>query len=271
MKRSRSYALEDARDRAGEARRLELQAQIGFDFEKPQLIAHGLPSQGTMLDLGAGQGSFLKLIAKEFPGLRCVAVDRNPALLELARANVTSVAQCDLADAQALSKLLEAERPDAVLLRFVLQHMSAAERASLLGTLAASPVRVIVADADADSSAFDPPSPLLSEAMNAVRELQERLGGDRRIGAKAEGLLRSAGFGRIVASRATIDSAQTGFARWWEAFGPVVCAGLLSRPAVREAVWEWGCDAGTAAHWRAKFDVVYASGIRNAEGISSTP
>ena len=266
MRRSRSYLLEDPEHRKAEAERLDRQARLLFPLERGALAQHGIKGGGqTVLDLGCGQGTFLALVAEAFPGTRCVGLDRNPALLEQAarRPGIATVAGCDLASPPALLAELERHRPDVALCRFVLQHMSPDERGSLLQALATygsrPALRIILADVDGASSFVDPPSPLLREARDGLRALQARMGGDRAIGGALPELLRDAGFEDVRASRVRVDSSAVGFAAWWAAFGPLLFAGLRSRPAAQEALREWAADPETAVRWRAGFDVCFAS------------
>lgn len=263
--RSRSYLLEHPQQRTAEAARLDLQARVLFPLEREALAEHGLAAGQTVLDLGCGQGTYLSLLAQAFAGTRCIGLDRNGHLLAEARARpgIAAVAACDLADPAALLLELERHRPDAVLSRFVLQHMSAGERDSLLRTIARyaarHPLRVVLADVDSATSFFEPPSPLLTEARDALGALQAREGGDRKIGGRLAGLLREAGLAEIRTSRVCATSDAIGFAVWWSAFGSLLQAGLRSRPAAQEALREWAADPQTAARWRAGFEICFAS------------
>jgi hypothetical protein len=265
MKRSRSYELKDPRHRAGEIERLALQARVCFSLEKAALAEHGLGGCASLLDLGCGQASFLSLVAGAFPGLRCFGADRNEALLEVARTQpgVSEAVRCDLTDPESLGSVLERLRPEAVLCRFVLQHMTPPEQRRLLEGLASwaahTPLLVVLADVDSDQGFFEPPSPLLREAQQNLVELQAKLGGDRRVGARLAAILRGAGFRDVRESGVCIDSAVVGFGDWWKAFGTVLAGGLASRPSAREALLEWGADPSTAAHFRAAFQLRYAS------------
>lgn len=263
--RSRSYLLEHSQQRAAEAERLDLQARVLFPLERQALVEHGLAPGQLLLDLGCGQGTFLSLIAQSFAGMRCIGLDRHPGLLSEARGRpgVAGVSVCDLADPPALLNELERHRPDVVLSRFVLQHMSPEERRSMLLTLAGHgarrPLRVVLADVDADSSFFEPPSPLLAEARAALAALQAREGGDRRIGARLAGLMLDAGFADVRTSRVCATTDAVGFDAWWAAFGSVLCAGLRWRPAAEEALREWAADPATSSRWRAGFEICFAS------------
>jgi SAM-dependent methyltransferase len=263
--RSRSYLLEHPQQRAAEAERLDLQARVLFPLERQALVEHGLAPGQLLLDLGCGQGTFLSLVAQSFPGIRCIGLDRHPVLLSEARIRpgIAGVWACDLADPPALLGELERHRPDVVLSRFVLQHMSPDERGSMLrtiaGHLARRPLRVVLADVDADSSFFEPPSPLLAEAREALVALQARAGGDRKIGARLGELLREAGFADVRTSRICATTDAVGFAAWWAAFGSLLCAGLRARPAAEEALREWAADPATASRWRAGFEICFAS------------
>ena len=263
--RSRSYLLEHPQQRAAEAERLDLQARVLFPLERQALIDHGLAPGQLLLDLGCGQGTFLSLIAQAFPGIRCVGLDRHSLLLAEARgrAGIADVSACDLADPPALLRELERHRPDVALCRFVLQHMSPDERRSMLRTIAGHaarrPLRVVLAEVDAGSSFFEPPSPLLAEAREGLAALQAREGGDRKIGARLAELLREAGFADVRTSRICATSDGLGFSTWWTAFGSVLLAGLGSRPAAQDAVREWAADPATPSRWRAGFEICFAS------------
>jgi SAM-dependent methyltransferase len=263
--RSRSYLLEHPQQRTAEAERLDLQARALFPLERAALADHGLTSGQTIVDLGCGQGTFLSLIAEAFAGTRCVGLDRNAALLAEARTRpgIAAVAACDLADPAALLLELERQRPDAVLSRFVLQHMSPPECDSLLRTVARyaarHPLRVVLADVDSSTSFFEPPSALLTQARDALGAMQAREGGDRKIGGRLAALLHDAGFAGIRTSRVCATSDAIGFGAWWAAFGSVLYAGLRARPAAQEALRDWAADPGTAARWRAGFEICFAS------------
>jgi SAM-dependent methyltransferase len=263
--RSLSYLLADEGQRAAEAGRLDRQARLLFPLERGALADHGLEAGHTVIDLGCGQGTYLQLIAESFANTRCVGLDRHPGLLGDARARpgVVAVAQCDLAERAALLRELDRFLPDLVLCRFVLQHMRPAEGSAMLSTLAKHaskrPVRAVLADVDAASSFFEPPSSLLSEAHQGLEALQSRSGGDRRIGARLPDLLRAAGFENPRSSRVLVDSRATGFGAWWSAFGSLLSAGLASRPAAQEALLEWGTNPATGDSFRAGFEVCFAS------------
>jgi SAM-dependent methyltransferase len=263
--RSRSYFLSDPGERSAEAERLDRQARLLFPFERDALAAHGLAPRRTVVDLGCGQGTYLELVAAAFAGTRCVGLDRNRFLLEAARMRpgVAEVGEVDLTLPDALLRDLDRLLPDVLLCRFVLQHLSPTEQACLLSTLAAfssrRPLRVVLVDVDAASSFVDPPSPLLTEAASGLRRLQERHGGDRRVGGRLADLLRQAGFRDVKSSRVRADSRATGFDGWWSAFGSLLCAGLDSRPSAQEALREWASDPRTPGAFAMGFDVCFAS------------
>ncbi len=263
--RSRSYLLEDPRHRRAEAERLDHQARLLFPLERDALRRHGLAEGHAVLDLGCGQGTFLELIAAAFAGTRCIGLDRNRDLLAEAstRAGIAAVAQCDLADEAALGRELARHDPDVAVCRFVLQHMSAAERGSMLRTLAAHArrraLRVVLADVDAASSFLDPPSRLLAEARDGLTALQARNGGDRTVGGRLREILEQAGFRQVETSRVQVASDVVGFAGWWRAFGSVLFYGLRARPSAQQALAEWAADPETPLRWRAGFEVCFAS------------
>jgi hypothetical protein len=120
-------------------------------------------------------------------------------------------------------------------------------------------LRIVLADVDAASSFVEPPSQLVADARAGLSKLQERHGGDRRIGGRLGDLLAEAGFRDVQTSRVRVTTDALGFEAWWAAFGSLLCAGLGARPSAQEALRDWAKDPATPRIWRAGFEVVFAS------------
>jgi nucleoside-diphosphate-sugar epimerase/SAM-dependent methyltransferase len=88
-----------------------------------------LPSRGTILDLGCGEGILANLVARSLPECRVVGVDRDPARLELARRNAPSNAEFRCLDVLGLPDDLVA---DAAILNDVVHHHAFARHWDLL-------------------------------------------------------------------------------------------------------------------------------------------
>ena len=81
-------------------------------------LSYARPALTTVVDLAAGPGSFGKLVLQRFPQAHVVAVDYDPALLQLARHNLREfgdrarVVEANLLD-PAWTRALGPDRPDA--------------------------------------------------------------------------------------------------------------------------------------------------------------
>lgn len=104
-------------------------------------IAYALPEAGVVLDLAGGLGSFSRLILDRFPGCRVVTLDYDPALLLLARENLSAyearstIIEADLRGS-AWPASLDGVAPDVVVTSTALHWLSSAELVTLYGQLA---------------------------------------------------------------------------------------------------------------------------------------
>lgn len=106
-----------------EAWELQQNAYVRHRAERFRIIMDALdyarPNVTSVLDLGAGLGSFSKLLLQRFPDVGVIAVDYDPALLTLARHNLAEYAhrvtfiEADLRD-PAWTAGIGAVKPDAV-------------------------------------------------------------------------------------------------------------------------------------------------------------
>jgi S-adenosylmethionine-dependent methyltransferase len=109
--------------------------QLEYDLTWRYLNRY-LPSQGSILEIGAGTGKYTRELARR--GYRLTAVDLSPALLEECRKNLTGAGlekqvRLLVADARDLSEVAEKEF-DAVLLMGPLYHLiEEADRKVALG------------------------------------------------------------------------------------------------------------------------------------------
>lgn len=103
-------------------------------------IAYARPAVKTVLDLGAGLGSFSKRILQTFPEVTVMALDFDPALQELARYNLHEHAErvllveADLRD-PSWPATLGSTRPDAVVSSTALHWLATADLLRLYYTL----------------------------------------------------------------------------------------------------------------------------------------
>ncbi|MDR2379976.1 MAG: class I SAM-dependent methyltransferase [Bifidobacteriaceae bacterium] len=105
-------------------------------------IAYTNPAPARVIDLGGGLGSFSRLILERFPTARTVTVDYDPAMLELARHNLSeyrgraTVVEADLLASDSTDRWASAA-PDCVVSSTALHWLPADGLAGLYGRLGA--------------------------------------------------------------------------------------------------------------------------------------
>ncbi|MBL8624430.1 MAG: class I SAM-dependent methyltransferase [Myxococcales bacterium] len=186
MRRSVSYLLNERAIFKRENLRLAEQARILFDLEYPVLRRLIGRRPGTLLDAGCGNGAYLARLARRFPHLAMVGIDRHPRLLAAARLHCprATFLRCEITDRAQLTEVVAKQPPQVVLLRFVIQHMSADERALAFETLhrvLPARTKLIIIEPDPDTFATTPPSPAIQYLAARVSLITEARGADRRV------------------------------------------------------------------------------------------
>ncbi len=180
----------------GELARLEAQAALSFAEELRVLRELGLGSAGPLLELGCGPGALTRRLTSALPGLPVIALDANIGLL----AHAADCGSAPLVGGDAYALPVRAGSVGAVLIRYVLQHMSdplagLAEACRVLRPGGA--VFVIEVDAELWGVA-EPADPRLAAVHARIAAAQRAAGGDRLIGRRLSRLLRTAGFGEVA-------------------------------------------------------------------------
>jgi len=195
-----SYRIGEAqfRDVSAELRRLRVQAEVLWPQESRALRQHGLRDGASVLEAGCGPGFVTRLLLDSFPGVVVTGLDLDPVMLAHARDHVSERAR--FVEASATATGLPGESVDAVLARFLLQHLPDVSAVLDEFRRVLRPGgRLLVVDADFTfSTLFEPEPGFTRELMDAVIEGQRRLGGDPHIGRKLPRLLRDAGFSGIA-------------------------------------------------------------------------
>ncbi len=211
--------------------RLPLQAAALFPLERTALGAAGLLHASRVVDLGCGDGSWLgELAAHCSEQAYFVGIDQNEAVLSCARMRVP-VAQFMCSHSVAETEaLLASLRPDAVVMRFVHQHLSLEQSRKLLAITVSSRIEasVIVIDVDDSSFCWEPSCETLDYLVRARGQRQAEAGGDRAVGRKIAGRMRDVGLEAVRSRTVKVDSRFMGFDLWWSIIAPILYSGVPS-------------------------------------------
>jgi SAM-dependent methyltransferase len=184
---------------------LRLQSDIFFAFEREFIVEtlgrRGLASdtfEGSILDVGCGNGHHTAKLAELFPRARVVGVDRNPKLLDVARARAARESvrfiQADFLEESSF----DGERFDVVNARSVVQYLTPGNADAFFSKAAqvAKPSGLVFAfDTDDAFAVAHPETAYLIAIRNAHTTLgNAALSGDRHVGRKLFHLAGRAGF-----------------------------------------------------------------------------
>ncbi len=183
-----------------ELQRLSIQADIAWDLERAHLIRLGLPASSVVVDVGCGPGLLSRRLAQLFPNGKVIGVDADSSLLDEAR-NATEQAglsNVSFVRAWANQMPLAEATADLAYARFLLQHtanpveiLSEMRRVVVPGGL------VVAVDTDDGGILMDPQPARLAALLEASRQGQARLGGDRHVGRKLNRYFAEAGLSDV--------------------------------------------------------------------------
>jgi ubiquinone/menaquinone biosynthesis C-methylase UbiE len=173
------------------------------------------PDGSTVLEAGCGIGAQTVILARNSPGANFTSIDISPTSLEAATALISSenIQNVTFQHADIFALPFPAEHFDHIFVCFVLEHLAdpiAALRALLPALKHGGTITVI--EGDHGSTYFHPESPLASQTIQCLIDIQAQLGGNSLIGRQLYPLLKNAGFTDVSVSprMVYVDSSKPG-------------------------------------------------------------
>lgn len=209
-----SYRLRESyRDADAEIERLRVQATVAWPQEADLLARRGLAPDAHVLEAGCGPGFVTELLLDLVPDGAVTAIDVDPEMVARASARVANRERLRVIEASATRTGFENGAFDAVVARFLLQHL--AEREATLAEfhrVLRPGGRLFVTDVDDGLGVLlDPEPPFAADLARVQGEIQRQRGGDRLIGRRLPGLLRAAGFTELAVDAVAAHSEILGF------------------------------------------------------------
>ncbi len=172
----------------------------------------GLPTEGTLLELGAGEGQTSLLLARLFPDARIVAVEADPERLVQAEARAVEAGldeHCTFLAGQPQRVPLERDTVDGAVARLLLQRLDDPLAALVeLRRVLRPGAPLALLDIDDGGLMVHPEPSGLAGMLRRVAERRALRGGDRFVGRKLHDLLQQAGFEDVRARVIPLTPAQ---------------------------------------------------------------
>ncbi|MBV9022150.1 MAG: class I SAM-dependent methyltransferase [Ktedonobacteraceae bacterium] len=181
-----------------ETQRLQKQAQMYLPITQRFLQEAGITAGMKVLEVGSGAGDISLLVAELVgPSGTVVGVDRNPEILETARARMQAAGHTNVSFiVEDITNLTLDTDFDAVVGRFILGHLFSDPVVALRNLVRHLRPGGIVAFQEADLTHLGtsfPPSPLFEQAGSWIREGARRAGLDYQLGFRLYSVFLDAG------------------------------------------------------------------------------
>ena len=183
-----------------EAQRLADQATTLSD-----LLHHDTcyPDKGRVLEAGCGTGAQTITLARNSPGAAITSIDVSASSIEIARGKVESegITNVEFVVADIFDLPFDDGSFDHIFMCFVLEHLpDPLDALKRLSRVLRDGGTMTVTEGDHGSAYFHPESEEASKAIDCLVKLQERSGGNPKIGRQLFPLLSAAGLDHIEVS-----------------------------------------------------------------------
>jgi ubiquinone/menaquinone biosynthesis C-methylase UbiE len=240
------------RDRATEIERLRVQASVAWTSEKRALEGAGLADGQEVVELGSGPGFVTGQILEAYPRVRVTSVDRDASLLEDAKSHLggRGLERVTFVHGSADATGLPSDRFDFGFARLLFQHLPDPDAVAREAFRIVKPGGAFaVIDADDDLLAiFEPPIPGFAELAKQIAAVQEKRGGNRRIGRRLWRILSRAGFTDVTVGNAVAHSDELGIEPFRKQFDVGMLTHLV-RAGVMSAEQFEQLEAAAKAYW----------------------
>ena len=173
---------------------LKLQIEIAFTRHHEFMVRHGLNGCRSVLDLGTGNGAFLRRLAESEPKIQFIGVDKREALLDLAREKAPANTAWHLLDAEATVARLDYAKVDGVLMRYFLLHIPNARQLLQAWIKKLKPgTKIWIIDVDLSKFECQPMHPAFEKLATLVQDFCSVHSVDTNAGQKLGDLLADLG------------------------------------------------------------------------------
>lgn len=195
-----------------EIKRLESQANLGFEKEFRTLKWLGLQDGMNIIDIGAGPGFYTELLMEQLPNSQFTVLEMNNNFIQIARDRLEKYSyRLNFLESSIFNNNIEDNSYDFVICRFLFQHLenpSVAAR-EIFRILKPGGIVAII-DSDRGMWGVTEPDILIKNGLNIMRHIEKRTRWNREVGRHLIKILKENGFSNLDFEAVTIHSDLVG-------------------------------------------------------------
>lgn len=178
---------------------LNLQVMISYSDHHDFLLRHGLNECSQVLDIGAGNGTFVARLAQDHPDIQFTGIDKRKHCVESSQKLACENLSFALVDMFSRTSSFDFSRFDGFLMRYFLLHVDHAHKIlELLKAKAKSRAKCWVIDLDWSQITCETTHPTFNKLIQLVKEFCSKVSISSMGGQNVVPLLKQAGFQDII-------------------------------------------------------------------------
>jgi len=179
---------------------LNLQVKISYSEHHDFLIRHNLLKCTQVLDVGTGNGTFLKRLAQDHPNIHFVGIDKRRQCVDSCQNMLAKNLDVMQVDMFSKNTTIDFSRFDGILMRYFLLHVDHAQKILELFKLNSKrPSRFWIIDLDWSQFTCEPHSEIFDKLTSLVKDFCAKISVDSMGGQKVLPLLHKLKFENVVA------------------------------------------------------------------------
>jgi len=177
---------------------LELQVKMQFENHNNFIVTNGLSDCRTVLEIGVGDGTFLRKLAQSHPEITFRGVDNDPGMRDKAIKGMPKNMEIMVGNVEEPTKIPYIDSVDAVLMRYLLLHLS--NKSEILDKIhsALKPnTRLWIIDLDLENFISNPACSKFDWIKTQVQDFCESHGKESNYSSALIRMLKDSGFHSI--------------------------------------------------------------------------
>lgn len=186
---------------------LNLQVRISYSAHHDFLIRHGLNNCQTVLDLGTGNGTFVKKLANDHPEINFVGTDKRLSLVVACNREQYKNFRAMKVDIFSRQNNFNYNIFDGVIMRYFLLHVDHSQKIlDLFIKEAKRPSHFWIIDLDWSTITCHPHHPVFDKFLKLIRDFCSKISIHSEGGSRMPSMLKNSNFTNIVVEQIPFDA-----------------------------------------------------------------